>query len=860
MTPRKLEGSVPPRGPSSQQWRRAEGKKERDRIQWSDLFAKSFDMLAKGTGEALVEGVYFGAAYDAPPLLEFSAVRKEGTGAPTVKAIGWGHPKVKIQKTQGGNIGQIDGFLADGSFETQGMFDSEIVTWDHPLHDEFPSYQKIFEDVTFVADDPRTFVGGANQWVQQPNHNRWSISSEKAHRHAMGPKGKYSAKFTFGGPSVPTGNLLAFANAGVEDGFAPLVSLYTSYDASTLNEKVWYQGWSRIGDGGTITIGSGGAGEGTRFARTTHSSGNLNDFAKWLYLIDLETAVGSGAEMDFSIQVNGDYANGEFTIEQYDAGFSQLNNITVARPGLSKSYGDWTTLPNVDLGLDANTRYLLIRLIVVVTNGESADFDDLQLSVSAPSGVGGESSEVSGWLVPIDTLSHVSPWNIPPAAVVSRLIHYYLVSYWVGVNYSRGYPAAPALFYPEGGFNTPGLVDPLCKDIAHELWVYSDQDCTLESWVTFWYDGETNVPTRHDIPEFPATHTIDYDRQDDFDVKGGEWNKIEFVSVTPSNLMPGMPFPVHQPGDRPANTYEEGHFGTMRLRVKNGRVGQKVYIDDVDVWPVLHPASDPFITVGVARWIVDDGGAYVGADVWIKVSDTIGFTVGAPSVSPPPAPAPCEDPLILGFNLLTDPGGEFQIANHTGGPNGDEIPSYTSVGPVWASDGSDAGDGVQTWFQSAFPILESEVAIVTASPRSGTYHFRFQKFDGSKATVDEGQLNWSARQMCAASAFGSWVFNTYSARCDPGNTVTWAGYYKASDIGAPDAPETSLSITFFKQDGSFNGQEVEVTDLTTSYALHSLAAVAPASTYICRVSMLYFKNSISELYVDVDSLRLGVAA
>ena len=54
-----------------------------------------------------------------------------------------------------------------------------------------------------------------------------------------------------------------------------------------------------------------------------------------------------------------------------------------------------------------------------------------------------------------------------------------------------------------------------------------------------------------------------------------------------------------------------------------------------------------------------------------------------------PTVAACVNPLLLGTNILADPGGEFQISRHTGGPNGDEVPSFNSTGVVWGSDNTD---------------------------------------------------------------------------------------------------------------------------------------------------------------------------
>jgi hypothetical protein len=401
--------------------RRAEKRHERDRIQWSDVYKRALNTLAKGTGEAYVEGVYFGLAYATPPFFEFAAVRA-GENPPTIKSRGFSHPRAKIAPEPRGNTGQYDSWFLDGSFEFHGMWDDYIVTWD----DYNDGYQKIW------ADDPQNDSNfpwsykwsASNHWVQQPSHNRWSVSSERAHKHDIGASGSYSAKFT-------------------------------------------------------------------------HQS----------------------------------------------------------------------------------------------------------------------DGEIGPWLVPIEAAGEYNPWDFTPDLGDQ---HYGLISYALQMNYSQGYNHPTNTFYPEGGFNNPGLVNPINEGMDHEVWLYSDQPYTFEVWVTVWDDEEFN-------PDIGIWHQEQVTYRDEWPMKGGDWEKVEWTVRMPSRLMPGMPTPLNEDGSF-AVAYERGYWGTCRMRVKGGNKGQSVFLDDCCAWSHLNFNENPYITVGVAKWIRDENGAYVGADLWVKIGE-VGFQV-----------------------------------------------------------------------------------------------------------------------------------------------------------------------------------------------------------------------------------------
>ena len=62
-------------------------------------------------------------------------------------------------------------------------------------------------------------------------------------------------------------------------------------------------------------------------------------------------------------------------------------------------------------------------------------------------------------------------------------------------------------------------------------------------------------------------------------------------------------------------------YEVFRFRINNGKPGQVARLDNVYVWPDIKNVYVPMVTVGVAEWVQDEQGAYIGAKLWIKVGD-----------------------------------------------------------------------------------------------------------------------------------------------------------------------------------------------------------------------------------------------
>lgn len=76
------------------------------------------------------------------------------------------------------------------------------------------------------------------------------------------------------------------------------------------------------------------------------------------------------------------------------------------------------------------------------------------------------------------------------------------------------------------------------------------------------------------------------------------------------------------------------------------------------------------ITVGVAEWIQDEQGMYVGANLWYRND----------------GPGQCIEPLVYGDNILRDPGFELHKGYMPLGPNGEEFVGEFSFGGQQPTD------------------------------------------------------------------------------------------------------------------------------------------------------------------------------
>lgn len=168
-----------------------------DRDTWADFEKVQHKILARGVGEHLTtEPIYFGMAFEEPPLMVFSVV-SGGAFGPTPVAHSVVKPSVALLGataiepgvgTGPATQGEYNSWIPDGSFEIAGRHGAvanvpSILT---------PSQQGSYTDLQYL---PGSGYDGFYTWWMQSDDlgNRWVVTDTKA------VHGKYSATVTLSG-------------------------------------------------------------------------------------------------------------------------------------------------------------------------------------------------------------------------------------------------------------------------------------------------------------------------------------------------------------------------------------------------------------------------------------------------------------------------------------------------------------------------------------------------------------------------------------------------------------------------------------------------------------------------------------
>ncbi len=178
--------------------RRSTKATELDRGTWAEVTKVTFDVLVKGVGEYLTpEPVWFGEAFDTPPFFTYSAVFRSSPNFSDVRALGLPTAGVSaVASTRGNHLFQ-DQFFPDGSFEHQMIWNDPVIPhWST----SYSRFQKIASEQSGTAP---WYTQYDNWWVQEPAHDQWSVSSDRAYTVPFGYQGSYSAKYTFGQDPSP---------------------------------------------------------------------------------------------------------------------------------------------------------------------------------------------------------------------------------------------------------------------------------------------------------------------------------------------------------------------------------------------------------------------------------------------------------------------------------------------------------------------------------------------------------------------------------------------------------------------------------------------------------------------------------
>ena len=273
--------------------------------------------------------------------------------------------------------------------------------------------------------------------------------------------------------------------------------------------------------------------------------------------------------------------------------------------------------------------------------------------------------------------------------------------------------------------------------------------------------------------------------------------------------------------------------------------------------------SGPQLTIGVADWIRDEQGHYVGANLWVRLDSTWCNTPRRSSEA-------CTEPLILGDNILRDPGFEFHNANVPIGPvpmtiPGDGFSAGGNPGSLrWNTDLVEGNlyydlNGWAVWSNN-FGVLpgSGEPVISTANPRSGTYHWRVTYLTGASFGSETYPIPIGGRYCELRTG----LIQGYSARVEPGLTVRYSQYMMVSNT--TDGPfNVNREIAFYDADFvQISSVVPSPIALTTSYVKHEVSTTAPANAFVC-VAEFDIENSyeltLSPTHFDVDDCVLEVS-
>lgn len=153
---------------------------------------------------------------------------------------------------------------------------------------------------------------------------------------------------------------------------------------------------------------------------------------------------------------------------------------------------------------------------------------------------------------------------------------------------------------PEGYM--PIAMNPPLRNTTWACHAYSDGPCTIEFNKRYWgWWGGVDPTFSAEVENATVSAPVPTDA----------WTEIKFVCPVDPALWPNYP------------TVDNGYtelffFQTYKLRVTGGLPGQRVYIDNCWLWPDMTTQGTGLLTIGVAEWVRDEKGMYIGAHLWFK--------------------------------------------------------------------------------------------------------------------------------------------------------------------------------------------------------------------------------------------------
>lgn len=200
----------------------------------------------------------------------------------------------------------------------------------------------------------------------------------------------------------------------------------------------------------------------------------------------------------------------------------------------------------------------------------------------------------SRWLIPV--FPQFNPWYVEDGWTEDQV----LTNVWSASHDGNG----PRLgeYLSEGGYMPIAMNPPMSIEtlVCH---AWSDGACEVELYWRIWSGSiDAAIPPTYSA-ELASTSVVRV-------IPAGQWTECKGVFSVPFAVWPNYP--------TQAEDWSQTNFQLYKLRVKGGVPGQVVYLDNVWAWPDLTTRGGGLITVGVAEWVRDDRGQYVGAYLWFK--------------------------------------------------------------------------------------------------------------------------------------------------------------------------------------------------------------------------------------------------
>lgn len=219
---------------------------------------------------------------------------------------------------------------------------------------------------------------------------------------------------------------------------------------------------------------------------------------------------------------------------------------------------------------------------------------------------------------------------------------------------------------------------------------------------------------------------------------------------------------------------------------------------------------------------------------------------------------PCNEDLVHGTNVLTDPGFENHLNNYEEGPDGEHFPGEWSIGTADWADGTEITDNAvyngTGWavMSNNGPAPTNRWLISTSNPRSGTHHARFNHDISLGFGEDATAIIPMDVTLCD-------VDGAAGARIAAGDFVEISYYMMSSNI--TNTPVTEVEFEFRDSDRTLiSGVGQATSNLNTAYAQYSHSAVAPSGAYYVQAFIHAYTDSsmTTDVIFDIDDCALEI--